>query len=73
MSESPFSKRADIPLGARTFALVDVLTHDRPYRRAMSFSKAREEIIAWSGQQFDPEVLKVFLSIPEEEWVQLLT
>ncbi|MEE8449113.1 MAG: hypothetical protein V3S39_05735 [Thermodesulfobacteriota bacterium] len=52
---------------------LNVMTHDRPYRRAISFSKAREEIIACSGQQFDPEVVKVFLSIPEEEWAQLLT
>ena len=65
-----------IPLVARIFALIDALdamTHDRPYSRGRSFPEARQEIIACSGSQFDPQVVEVFLSIPEEEWVQLLT
>jgi putative nucleotidyltransferase with HDIG domain len=59
-----------IPLGARIFAIADTLdamTSDRPYRKALSFAQAREEIIRCSKEQFDPEMVKVFLEIPEEE------
>jgi putative nucleotidyltransferase with HDIG domain len=59
-------KGKDIPLGARIFAIADTLdamTSDRPYRRAQSFEAARKEIQDWSGRQFDPEVVKVFLGM----------
>jgi HD-GYP domain-containing protein (c-di-GMP phosphodiesterase class II) len=58
-----------IPLSARIFAAADTLdamTSDRPYRRALPYSAAREEIIRESGRQFDPKVVKGFLAIPEE-------
>jgi HD-GYP domain-containing protein (c-di-GMP phosphodiesterase class II) len=42
------------------------MTSDRPYRRALPYAAAREEIIRQSERQFDPEVVKQFLSIPEE-------
>jgi putative nucleotidyltransferase with HDIG domain len=64
-------KGAEIPPGARIFAVADTLdaiTSDRPYRRASSFEFGRETIRGLSGQQFDPEVAAVFLSIPEETW-----
>jgi putative nucleotidyltransferase with HDIG domain len=60
-----------IPLGARIFAVVDTLdamTSDRPYRRALSYDRARAEIIQYSGTQFDPRVVEIFLSIPESTW-----
>jgi cyclic di-GMP phosphodiesterase len=60
-----------IPLGARIFAVADTLdamTSDRPYRKALPFSTAREEVIRESGKQFDPEVVGVFLSLPEQTW-----
>jgi response regulator RpfG family c-di-GMP phosphodiesterase len=59
----------EIPLGARIFAVADTLdamTSDRPYRRALPYSAAREEIIRESGRQFDPKVVEAFLTIPEE-------
>jgi response regulator RpfG family c-di-GMP phosphodiesterase len=59
----------EIPLLARIFAVADTLdamTSDRPYRRALPYSAAREEIIRESGRQFDPKVVKAFLTIPEE-------
>src|SRR5579859_3055811 len=46
-----------IPLGARIFAVADALDamiSDRPYRKALSISHAREEIQRCSGSQFDP-------------------
>jgi putative nucleotidyltransferase with HDIG domain len=61
----------EIPLGARIFAIADTLdamTSDRPYRRALPFSAAREEIIRESGRQFDPKGVEAFLSIPSEVW-----
>jgi len=61
----------EIPLGARIFAVADTLdamTSDRPYRQALPFSTAREEIIRESGKQFDPDVVRVFLSLPEQTW-----
>jgi cyclic di-GMP phosphodiesterase len=64
----------EIPLGARIFAVADTLdamTSDRPYRRALSFAKARAEIKNESGRQFDPEVVRVFLSIAERTWQEI--
>lgn len=65
---------ADIPIGARIFAVADTLdaiTSDRPYRRARSFDVAREEVLRCSGTQFDPAVVEVFLKIPNELWDEL--
>jgi response regulator RpfG family c-di-GMP phosphodiesterase len=55
--------REEIPLGARVFAVadsLDAMTSHRPYRRAMSWSTARDEIRAQSGRQFDPQVVEAF-------------
>ncbi len=63
-----------IPLGARMFAIADTLDammSDRPYRAAQPFSAAREEIIRWSGRQFDPDVVRAFLTISETVWHDL--
>ncbi len=67
-------KGSEIPLGARIFSLADTLdaiTSDRPYRPAQSVQAAREEIERFSGRQFDPEIVKVFLSMPENIWTDL--
>jgi putative nucleotidyltransferase with HDIG domain len=64
-------KGEEIPLGARIFAVADTLDamcSDRPYRSALPFSAAREEIIRFSGRQFDPQVVDAFLSMPETIW-----
>ena len=64
----------EIPLGARIFAVADTLdaiTSDRPYRSRQSDAAARTEIEEWSGRQFDPEVVKVFLAMPENIWEDL--
>jgi PAS domain S-box-containing protein len=60
-----------IPLGARIFAVADTLdamTSDRPYRRALPWSAAFNEIRRESGRQFDPQVVEAFFTIPEEVW-----
>jgi hypothetical protein len=67
-------KGEQIPLGARMFSVADTLdaiTSDRPYRPAQSLQAAREEIERWSGKQFDPQVVKVFLTMPENIWGDL--
>jgi putative nucleotidyltransferase with HDIG domain len=71
----PRGLRGDqIPLGARIFTIadsLDAMISDRPYRRALPMSHAREEIKRCSGSQFDPQVVEVFLSIPEQHWIDL--
>lgn len=71
----PRGLRGDqIPLGARIFAVADTfdaMTSDRPYRAAQSISSGRREIERNSGKQFDPEVVRVFLSVPERIWAEL--
>jgi putative nucleotidyltransferase with HDIG domain len=67
-------KGDEIPLGARMFSVADTLdaiTSDRPYRPAQSLAAARAEIARWSGRQFDPEVVKVFLDMDEKIWPDL--
>ena len=64
----------EIPHGARIAAVANALeamTSDRPYRFARSISAAREEIHSCSGTQFDPEVVRTFLSMPESIWEDL--
>jgi HD-GYP domain-containing protein (c-di-GMP phosphodiesterase class II) len=64
----------EIPLGARIFAVADTLdamTSVRPYRPATTFAAAREEIIRFSGKQFDPAVVAAFLAIDESIWAEL--
>ncbi len=67
-------KGEEIPLGARIFAIADTLdaiTSDRPYRKAASFAQARLEIKRCSGTQFDPKVVDVYLSLPDQLWEDL--
>ena len=54
-----------IPLSARIFAVADTLdamTSDRPYRSALSWDDAAEEILSQRGHQFDPEVVDAFVA-----------
>jgi cyclic di-GMP phosphodiesterase len=67
-------KGEEIPLGARIFAVADTLdaiTSDRPYRKATSFAAARLEIKRCAGTQFDPNVVDVYLSLPDQLWEDL--
>lgn len=67
-------KGEEIPLGSRLFSVADTLdaiTSNRPYRPAQTLTAAIEEIQKWSGRQFDPEVVKVFVSMPQNIWDDL--
>jgi putative nucleotidyltransferase with HDIG domain len=62
-------KGTEIPLGARIFSVADTLDaiiSDRPYRPARTLAEARKEIHAWTSRQFDPEVVQVFLKMPDD-------
>ena len=57
-------KEQDIPVTARIVAIAetfDVMTHDRPYRAAVSKDEALAEISRQSGRQFDPRLVDAFL------------
>jgi putative nucleotidyltransferase with HDIG domain len=67
-------KGDEIPLGARIFSVADTLdaiTSDRPYRAAQTVAAAREEVLRYSGSQFDPEVVRVFMQMPDTIWEDL--
>jgi len=64
----------EVPLGARIFAIADALdamTSDRPYRKGTTFAAAREEIVRCTGKQFDPQIVEIFLAMPDETWSEL--
>ena len=57
---------ANIPMEARIIALADsydAMTSKRPYRNAMSREDALKEINKNEGTQFDPSVVKHFLTV----------
>jgi cyclic di-GMP phosphodiesterase len=61
----------EIPLGARVFSVADAfdtMTTDRPYRKALIYQAAQDEILRCSGSQFDPKVVEAFLKITERDW-----
>lgn len=52
-----------IPLGARIVGIVDAfdaMTHDRPYRPALTTAQALEEVQRQAGRQFDPDLARLF-------------
>jgi len=73
----PRGLRAEhIPIGAKIFAVadtVDAMTSDRPYRAALPFLAAREQIKRGSGKEYDPRVAEVFLQISNEKWETIRT
>ncbi|MBI1723026.1 MAG: HD domain-containing protein [Gemmatimonadetes bacterium] len=59
-----------IPIGARIIAVADAfdaMVSDRSYRKALGVEYAAAELKREAGRQFDPEVVRVFLEIVEEE------
>jgi HD-GYP domain-containing protein (c-di-GMP phosphodiesterase class II) len=60
----------EIPLSARIFSVCDAfdaMTSDRPYRRALPFEHALEQIMDGTGTQFDPAMAEAFVSITDLE------
>ncbi|MFA7239939.1 MAG: HD domain-containing phosphohydrolase [Sulfuricellaceae bacterium] len=67
-------KGAEIPLGARIFAIVDVfdaLTSKRPYKEPFSFDKAMSILREGSGKHFDPVLIDAFAGIADEIYTKV--
>jgi putative two-component system response regulator len=63
----------DIPLGARIVAVADAyqaMTSDRPYRKALSTLDAIEEMLWYSGSQFDPIVSNILINTIRQKQLQ---
>jgi HD-GYP domain-containing protein (c-di-GMP phosphodiesterase class II) len=63
-----------IPLGARIISIanaLDAMLSDCHYRHALPMSHARKEIRRCAGTQFDLKIVEVFLTIPENHWIEL--
>ena len=59
-------RREEIPLAARILRLADsyaALTDSRPFRSALTSEQARREVADRAGIEFDPAVVRVFLSL----------
>jgi HD-GYP domain-containing protein (c-di-GMP phosphodiesterase class II) len=59
-------RREEIPLAARILRVADsyaALTDARPFRPAMTVEQARRELASRAGIEFDPTVVRTFLSI----------
>ncbi len=56
-----------IPIGARIIMIadtIDAMTTDRPYRKALTLSKALEEMVRYAGKQFDPRLVELVCKSP---------
>jgi HD-GYP domain-containing protein (c-di-GMP phosphodiesterase class II) len=56
----------NIPLYGRIIAVADAydaMTSDRPYRKAKSKKIALEELKRYSGKQFDPHIVDIFMTV----------
>ncbi len=63
-----------IPLGARIFAVADVLdalTTPRPYHSPLTFRQAAEYLKKEQGRLFDPAVIAAFESVAPARWAHL--
>lgn len=63
-------KAEEIPVEARITLIADTfdaITSDRPYRSAKPLDLAVEQFTKFSGTQFDPECVRVFLEILTED------
>jgi HD-GYP domain-containing protein (c-di-GMP phosphodiesterase class II) len=44
----------------------DAMTTHRPYRHSLTHEEALAELIEYAGQQFDPQIVKIFVSFQRE-------
>ncbi len=66
-------KGREIPIECRILAIIDAydaMTNYRPYRKAMSFAEAMEELRKCAGTQFDPDLVEVFLEVVESDCLE---
>jgi putative two-component system response regulator len=63
-------RREEIPVGARIVAIVDAydaMITDRPYRSALSRTRALERLRARAGLQWDPDLTALFVELVERD------
>ena len=63
-------KGEDIPTAARIILIADTfdaMTSTRPYRKGLPYEVAFEELIQFSGTQFDPHLVKMFIQGMKKE------
>ena len=63
----------EIPLEGRILAIADVydaLVSERSYKERFTHDEAMEIIKKDSGKHFDPEIVKAFLNVAEDFWVE---
>ena len=71
--ESWFSDKVRTAL-SESVAVADAyeaMVAGRPYRTAISHEKALDELHRHAGLQFDPDVVRVFLALPEQTWEKI--
>lgn len=59
----------DTPVSVRIVRLADswdAITHERPWRRAYTQEEAVQEVLLHTGNEFDPEIVLVFLDLLEQ-------
>ena len=59
-----------IPLGARVLSVVEsfaAMLHDRPNRPALTREEALNTLVENWGLRYDPEVVKAFIQVVDEE------
>ena len=59
-----------IPLAARILRISDTyaaLTSKRPFRAAWTSDDAKKYLIEWAGIEFDPAIVKAFITISEQQ------
>lgn len=63
-------KGEDIPYLSRIISIIDafdIMTHEQPYKPAISISEALEELSRMAGIQFDPNLTASFIEMVEEQ------
>jgi HD-GYP domain-containing protein (c-di-GMP phosphodiesterase class II) len=66
-------RREQIPLAARILRVCDAfaaLTDDRPYRPALTVAEAKRHLTEWAGLEFDPQVVRLFLSLEDPQLIR---
>ncbi|PYV08208.1 MAG: phosphohydrolase [Acidobacteria bacterium] len=63
-------KEDEIPIGARIVSVIDAfdaMVSSRPYRQGLPFEEAMRRLDLASNKQFDPAVVRCFISIAQAE------
>jgi len=68
-------RESEIPIGSRIVSVIDAfdaMVSSRPYRAGMPVEEAIRRLVQSSGTQFDPSVVRSFVSIAELDFPSVL-